>query len=324
VNTSSSPDKPELVVVVGATATGKTAVGVELALALDGEIVNGDSRLFYRGMDVATAKPTLDEMKGVPHHLIDILDPNEQYSLASYLKNARSGIEEISSRGKIPIIVGGSGQYIWALIEGWEVPEIEPNIQLREELENQLAAKGVETLAAYLISIAPAVATETDLLNPRRVIRAIERVLASTTDTAPIRKKAEEPPFNSLVIGLAVERSVLHQRVLNRLDNMLENNWKSEVESLLSAGYSTDDRAMSGIGYRQMIAHLNDEYDLQEAVRKSAVATNRLIRQQNNWFKQSDPRIHWFDMTQDPLATTNSLVIMSESWHGGNTNSSDT
>jgi tRNA dimethylallyltransferase len=302
-------------VVVGATATGKTTVGVELALALNGEIVNGDSRLFYRGMDVATAKPTLDEMKGVPHHLIDILDPNEQYSLAGYLEHARSVIEEISSRGKLPIIVGGSGQYIWAILEGWEVPEIEPNDKLRNELEGQLAAKGVETLAAYLTSIAPAIAADTDLLNPRRVIRAIERVMSNSTDASKNRRKAEEEPFNALIIGLSVERPVLHKRVTDRLEVMLESGWKSEVESLVGAGYSANDRAMSGIGYRQMMAHLNGEFDLDEAVRKTAVATNRLIRHQNNWFKQADTRINWFDMTVDSPAITKLIISSSEAWH---------
>ncbi|MGY8880593.1 MAG: tRNA (adenosine(37)-N6)-dimethylallyltransferase, partial [Dehalococcoidia bacterium] len=124
-----SPSKPKLLVVIGATATGKTAVGVELALELDGEVVNVDSRLFYRGMDVATAKPSSEETKGVPHHLIDILDPDEHFSLGEYLRTARSVISGITSRGKLPILVGGSGQYIWAIIEGWEVPEIEPNLE---------------------------------------------------------------------------------------------------------------------------------------------------------------------------------------------------
>ena len=316
MSTSSSSDKPNIVVVVGATATGKTTVGVELALAFDGEIVNGDSRLFYRGMDVATAKPTRDEMKGVPHHLIDILDPNELYSLAGYLKHARLVIEEITSRGKLPIIVGGSGQYIWAILEGWEVPEIKPNDKLRDELESQLAAKGVETLAAYLTSIAPSIAADTDLLNPRRVIRAVERVMSNSTDASQNRRKAEEEPFNALIIGLSVERSVLHKRVTDRLDVMLENGWQSEVESLVDAGYSASDRALSGIGYRQMMAHLNGEFDLEEAVRKTAVATNRLIRHQNNWFKQADPRIRWFDMTADSPVITKSIISTAEAWHG--------
>jgi len=307
--------KPDLLAVVGATATGKTATSVELALALDGEIVNGDSRLFYRGMNVATAKPTPEETKGVPHHLVDFLDPDDEYSLASYVKQARTLINEITVRGKLPILVGGTGQYIWALIEGWEVPEIEPDAKLRAELELRLGKDGVEPLADELTKIAPEVAVSTDLLNPRRVIRAIERVRSNPSgDAINNRRKALDEPFNAHIIGLTIERSVLHRRVLDRLDNMLANGWVAEIESLLEAGYTTDNRALSGIGYRQMIPHLVGEYDLEEAVRLSAVATNRLIRHQNNWFKLDDPRINWVDMTDDPKEGTKSAVEAAITW----------
>lgn len=290
-------------------------MGVELAIALDGEIVNGDSRLFYRGMNVATARPTPEETKGVPHHLMDVLDPSDEYSLASYVKQARTLIAEITARGKLPVLVGGTGQYIWALIEGWEVPEIEPDVQLRAELELRLDNEGVEPLADELAKIAPEVAANTDLLNPRRVIRAIERVRSNPSgDAINTKRKAREEPYNAHIIGLAVERSALHQRVLDRLDNMLANGWVKEIESLLEAGYSTDDRALSGIGYRQMIGHLAGEYDLIEAVRLTAVATNRLIRHQNNWFKQDDPRINWIDMTDDPEQGTKSTIEAAVNW----------
>ena len=307
--------KPHLLAVVGATAAGKTAMGVELALTLDSEIVNGDSRLFYRGMNVATAKPTSAETKGVPHHLMDFLDPGDEYSLASYVKQARTKIDEITTRGKLPVLVGGTGQYIWALIEGWEVPEIEPDVQLRAELELRLDNEGVESLADELAKIAPEVAAYTDLLNPRRVIRAIERVRSNPSGHAVnTRKKARDEPFNAHIIGLTVERSVLHQRVLDRLDHMLANGWVKEIKSLIDAGYSADDRALSGIGYRQMIGHLAGEYDLDEAVRLTAVATNRLIRHQNNWFKQDDPRINWVDMTDDPELGTKSAIEAAINW----------
>ena len=290
-------------------------MSVELALALDGEIVNGDSRLFYRGMNVATAKPTPEETKGVPHHLVDFLDPDDEYSLASYVKQARTLINEITVRGKLPILVGGTGQYIWALIEGWEVPEIEPDAKLRAELELRLGKDGVEPLADELTKIAPEVAVSTDLLNPRRVIRAIERVRSNPSgDAINNRRKALDEPFNAHIIGLTIERSVLHRRVLDRLDNMLVNGWVAEIESLLEAGYTTDNRALSGIGYRQMIPHLVGEYDLEEAVRLSAVATNRLIRHQNNWFKLDDPRINWVDMTDDPKEGTKSAVEAAITW----------
>jgi tRNA dimethylallyltransferase len=307
--------KPDLIAVVGATATGKTAVGVELALALDGEVVNGDSRLFYRGMDIATAKPTEAEMRGVPHHLIDILDPDEDFSLVRYMGRARSKIEDMVGRGKLPILVGGSGQYVWAFIEGWKVPEVEPNRALRAELERRLEHEGVGALARELSAMSPEIAGEVDLLNPRRVVRAIERLQAnSSISTGSGRQKADEPPFNAMMIGLTVERSVLHRRVLDRLNGMLDNGWQAEVESLISDGYSARERAMSGIGYRQMISHLAGEVDLEETVRLTAVTTNRLIRQQGNWFKQEDARIQWFDMTDDPVNQAKSIIEAAKAW----------
>ncbi len=311
----SSSSKPDLIAVVGATATGKTAVGVELALALGGEVINGDSRLFYRGMDVATAKPTEHEMRGVPHHLIDILNPNEQFNLAEYLNLARSTISDIADRGKLPVLVGGSGQYVWALIEGWEVPEIEPDPVLRAELEQRLVRDGVGALARELVSIAPEVAKDIDLLNPRRVIRAIERVQANAaTSSGYARQKAEDPPFNAIVIGLCAQRTVLHRRVLDRLGTMLETGWQAEVETLLREKYTGEDRAMSGIGYPQMISHIAGEIDLDETVRLTAVATNRLIRRQANWFKRDDKRIQWSDMTENTGNQMRSIIEAAKTW----------
>jgi tRNA dimethylallyltransferase len=307
-----------MIAVIGATATGKTAVGVEIALALGGEVVNCDSRLFYRGMDIATAKPSESEMRGVPHHLINILNPNEHFSLAEYLKLARATIYDIAARGKLPVLVGGSGQYVWALIEGWEVPEVEPDPALRAGLERRLEHEGVEALARELTSIAPEIASSTDLLNPRRVVRAIERVQAnSSISHGSGRKKADDPPFNMMMIGLTVERSVLHERVLNRLESMLESGWQAEVETMLADGYSAGDRAVSGIGYRQMIGHLAGETDLAETVRLTAVATNRLIRHQDNWFKRDDPRIQWFDMTDDASDKVKSIIKSTTAWISG-------
>ena len=286
-----------MLVVIGATATGKTAVGVELALELDGEVVNVDSRLFYRGMDVATAKPSSEETKGVPHHLIDILDPDEHFSLGEYLRPARSVISGITSRGKLPILVGGSGQYI------------------RTELESRLSTDGIESLAQQLNDTAPEVAKVTDLKNPRRVIRAIERALSESGESDSNRSKADEPPFDHFIIGLNVERSVLHTRVIHRLAAMKASGWVAEVEGLLAHGYSDKTRALSGIGYRQMIDHLEGRHDLEEAVRLTAVATNRLIRQQSNWFKQDDARINWFDMTYDAQETSKSVLSSMSDWH---------
>ena len=301
---------------VGPTATGKTSLGIDLALQLDGEVVNADSRLFYYGMDVATAKPTQNEIKGIPHHLIDFLSPSEQYSLAEYLKKARLVITEILDRGKVPILVGGSGQYVWAIIEGWEVPEIQPDPSLRSHLELKLAQNGIGPLAEQLAAISPITAETTDLRNPRRVIRAIERVQSKSINSSFTEGRSSDSPFDHYIVGLMIDRTNLHARVLERLDSMDKNGWKQEVELLLQAGYSTKDRALSAIGYPQMISHLNGECDFSESIRLTAVATNRLIRHQNNWFKQNDTRINWFDMTRDPKRHTQSIISAATKWLG--------
>jgi len=302
--------------VVGPTATGKTSLGIDLALQLDGEVVNADSRLFYYGMDVATAKPTQNEIKGIPHHLIDFLSPSEQYSLAEYLKKARLVITEILDRGKVPILVGGSGQYVWAIIEGWEVPEIQPDPSLRSHLEFKLAQHGIGPLAEQLAAISPITAETTDLRNPRRVIRAIERVQSESINPSFTEGRSSDSPFDHYIVGLMIDRADLHDRVLKRLDSMEKNGWKQEVELLLQAGYSTKDRALSAIGYPQMISHLNGEYDFSESKRLTAVATNRLIRHQNNWFKQNDTRINWFNMTRDPKPHTQAIISAATEWLG--------
>ena len=301
---------------VGPTATGKTSLGIDLALQLDGEVVNADSRLFYYGMDVATAKPTRNEIKGIPHHLIDFLPPSEQYSLAEYLKKARLVINEILDRGKVPILVGGSGQYVWAIIEGWEVPEIQPDPSLRSHLELKLAQNGIGPLAEQLAAISPITAETTDLRNPRRVIRAIERVQSKSINSSFTEGRSTDSPFDHYIVGLMIDRTNLHARVLERLDSMDKNGWKQEVELLLQAGYSTKDRALSAIGYPQMISHLNGECDFSESIRLTSVATNRLIRHQNNWFKQNDTRINWFDMTRDPKRHTHSIISAATEWLG--------
>ncbi len=301
---------------VGPTATGKTSLGIDLALQLDGEVVNADSRLFYYGMDVATAKPTQNEIKGIPHHLIDFLSPSEQYNLAEYLKKARLVITEILDRGKVPILVGGSGQYVWAIIEGWEVPEIQPDPSLRSHLELKLAQNGIGPLAEQLAAISPITAETTDLRNPRRVIRAIERVQSKSINSSFTEGRSSDSPFDHYIVGLMIDRTILHARVLERLDSMDKNGWKQEVELLLQAGYSTKNRALSAIGYPQMISHLNGECDFSESIRLTAVATNRLIRHQNNWFKQNDTRINWFDMTRNPKRHTQSIISAATKWLG--------
>ena len=295
---NSPNDRVPVVTVVGATATGKTSLGVELALRFDGEVVNADSRLFYRGMDIGTAKPDVRERRGVSHHLIDILDPADFYSLSEFLSIARETICDIDRRSRQPIVVGGSGQYIWGLLEGWQVPEIPPDPALRGELEDQLQNEGIEALQRRLEDTGARGIEQVETLNPRRLIRAIERAMA-TGDAMGGASKSSEPPYDALVIGLTTSREVLHARVESRIDRMVEAGWLEEVEQLRAKGIDRDMPSMSAIGYRQLIDYLSKPESWDEVRESILIGNRRLIGAQNNWFKARDERISWFDTSSN-------------------------
>ena len=300
-----------VVTIIGATATGKTSLGVELARRFDGEIVNADSRLFYRGMDIGTAKPTEVDRRGVRHHLIDILDPQDTYSLNDFLQSANRTIAGVHGRRKLPIVVGGSGQYIWGLLEGWKLPRIEPNPELREELETQLAEEGIESLQERLRKTGAENIDKVEVLNPRRVVRAIERAVA-TGDAMGGASKSEAPPFDALVIGLKAPRDVLHDRVANRVDRMLETGWIDEVRRLIDLGVKRESPPMSAIGYRQLIDHVEGRKSRETVREEILIGNHRLIGAQHNWFKPSDKRIRWLDITES--ACTDDAIAMVDEW----------
>ena len=287
-----------VVAVIGATATGKTKLGVDLALRFNGEVVNADSRLFYRGMDVGTAKPRARERRGIAHHLIDTLDPVDNYSLSGFLEAANDAVANIHRRGKLPIIVGGTGQYIWGLLEGWEVPKIPPDVALRDELECVLKSEGIEALQNRLLATGASGIERVEIQNPRRLIRAIERALA-TGDAMGGAGKSPEPPFDATIVGLTAPREDLHARVAERVDLMLAEGWLEEVRTLRKSGVDRDMPSMSAIGYRQFFDYI-DSLETWDSLRDAILIGNhRLIGAQNNWFKVSDERIGWFDITCD-------------------------
>ena len=285
-----------VVTVIGATATGKTSLGIDLAQRFDAEVVNADSRLFYRGMDIGTAKPTMAERCGVIHHLIDILEPHQDYSLSDFLNDAGKAISDIARRGKLPIVVGGTGQYIWGLLEGWEVPKIPPNPALRDELETQLRNEGLEALHKRLVATGARGVDKVEILNPRRLIRAIERAVA-TGDAMGGAGKSSGPPYDALVIGLSAPRELIHARVEERVDRMFASGWRKEIEHLMETGVTREMRSMSAIGYRQLIDHINGELDWSTMREEILIGNHRLIGAQNNWFKMRDERISWIDIS---------------------------
>jgi tRNA dimethylallyltransferase len=296
-----------LVVVLGPTAVGKTALSLQIAEAVTGEIVSADSRLIYRGMDIGTAKPTLAERAKIPHHLIDVVTPAEVFTLAEYQRSAYEAIEDMANRGKIPLLVGGSGQYIGCVVEGWNIPEIPPDWRLREELEAVVDREGPEVLHEKLRRLDAEAARRIDTRNVRRVIRALEVTLKSGQPISKLQTKTP-PPYDILQIGLTRPRSELYERIDRRIDEMIAAGLVEEV-ACLGREYGWEAPALSGLGYRQIGYYLRGELSFDDAVRLLRKETRRLVRQQATWFRQDDPLIHWFDLSETGPLTVVGVVV---------------
>ena len=296
-----------IIAIVGPTATGKSGLALHLAQAFGGEVVNGDSRQVYRSMDIGTAKPSVAERRLVPHHLVDILDPDSPFDLATFLDLARSAIKEIGERGRLPIVVGGTGQYMQALLEGWQVPPVPPAPDLRAALEEEARMLGPEALHRRLAQVDPEAAQRIHSHNVRRVVRALE-LHHVVGPPGPEPRRKSPPPFRSLVIGLALERKALYRRIDARVEEMMARGLVEEVQGLFQMGYSEELPAFSSVGYREVALHLRGQLSLADAVQKMKVATHRFARHQHAWFQRDDPRIHWLDAKPDPLPQTKVLV----------------
>lgn len=291
-----------LVAIVGPTAVGKTALAIQLAQRFGGEIVNADSRQVYIGMDIGTAKPSADELRAARHHLIDIRKPDTPLSLGEYLPLARECVEDIYTRGKLPVICGGTGQYVWALLEGWDVPAIPPDVGFRAHLELRAAAEGTRVLWKELNAVDPQRAVSIGPHNTRRVIRALE-IFHSTGKKVSATGRSAEPPYRALIIGLTAERADLYRRVDDRFDMMMSQGLLDEARQLAAAGYELGRGPLSGVGYTQLGQYLAGEIALDEAIARSKSRTHRLVRRQYTWFKPSDRRIKWLDATHElPIA----------------------
>ena len=283
----------KVLAIVGPTASGKSRLGMKIAQSVGGEIIGADSRQVYRHMDIGTAKPSVEDRQRIRHHLVDIIDPSDDYSVVLYVRQAHEAISDILNRGSVPIVAGGTGQYVWALLEGWNVPEVSPDPSLREELQARMAREGLPTLVKDLEQAAPAAAKRVDLANPRRVIRALELALQAP-DGEPEEPTRTPPPFQATIIGIHVERATLYDRINARVDAMFEAGWVGEVERLLDMGFGPDLPAMSSLGYREICEYLQGEVTLEDAVETIKTKTRRFSRQQGAWFRMSDERIRWF------------------------------
>jgi len=299
-------NKP-LVVIVGPTASGKTAVSIDLAKRLNGEIVSADSRLLYRGMDIGTAKPTAVEQENVPHHLIDVADPDETWSLALYQRTAYQVIDSIMERSKLPILVGGTGQYVRAIIEGWRIPPQAPDESLRESLSRWAEMIGPEGLHQRLATVDPQAAEMIDYRNMRRTIRALEVILNTGERFSDLRKK-QQCRYMPFIFGISCPREVLYQRIDQRIDQMIADGLVEEVQTLLQSGYQADLPTLSAIGYGEIIQYLNNQVSLEEAVTLIRRNTRIFVRRQANWFKPDDPRIHWVEAAEGMVDNMEEMI----------------
>ncbi len=302
--------RPWVVFIVGPTGAGKSALALGLARRVRAEIFSADSRLLYRGLDIGTDKPPPAVRAQVPHHLIDVADPDRPWSLAEYKAAALDAIRQIVSRGRLPLCVGGTGQYVHALLEGWEIPPALPTRELRAQLEDRAAREGPAVLFSELETADPAAAARIDPRNLRRVIRALEVVL-STGKPFSTQRRRGAVDFRPLVIGLNLPRPELYARVDARIDAMIAAGWIEEVRGLLAKGYSPDLPAFSALGYGPIARHLQGELTLEACISEIRRATRRLIRHQANWFRPDDPAIRW--LTADSTAETQAERILRKS-----------
>lgn len=278
--------------VVGPTASGKTALAVELAKRLDGEIVSADSMQIYKGMDIASAKPTEAEKQGIPHHMMDFLSPETPYSVAEYVKAARACILEIHKRQKLPILVGGTGLYVDSLLTGTQFIETETDFDLRARLETEFDALGGEKMLEKLAAFDRDTAARLHPNNRKRIIRAFEvYTLTGKTMTEALAASREKPsPFTPCYIGIAYEnREILYDRINRRVDIMLENGLLAEARAFFQG---TPDTAAQAIGYKELKPYLDGVLSLDEAVENLKRATRNYAKRQITWFKRN-PQIHW-------------------------------
>ena len=284
-----------LVAIVGPTGIGKSQLALRLAQTFNGEIVSADSRQVYRHMDIGTAKPTPKELSLIPHHLINVVNPDENFSLAQYQQLAYKTIEGIQQRHKLALLVGGSGLYVWSVLEGWGIPQVPPDPEFRRSLEKKAAQVGEDKLYQELMEIDPLAAQRIDPRNVRRTIRALEVHRVTATPFSQLQHR-KAPPFNTLIIGLTADREELYCRIDLRVDEMIKKGLVDEVEKLMNMGYDFTLPAMSGIGYKQIGMFLKGELTLAEAIQQIKFETHRFVRHQYTWFRLKNDRIKWFDI----------------------------
>ncbi|MBV9579140.1 MAG: tRNA (adenosine(37)-N6)-dimethylallyltransferase MiaA [Chloroflexi bacterium] len=301
---------------IGPTAVGKTALALALAERLPIEVVSADSRTVYRWMDIGTAKPTLDERRRVAHHLIDVVDPDESYSLAGYQADAHAAIERIQQRGRLPVLVGGAGLYVSAVADGLAIPDVPPDAQLRLSLEERARAEGWQVLQAELARVDPVSAARIDPRNVRRVIRALEVFHATGRPFSAWQQPDPARAVACVLVGLRLEQADLYARIDARIDAWLASGFVEEVATLLARGYAPSLPSMSGLGYREVARYLSGTLDLETATRQFKVATHQYAKRQMTWFN-ARANITWLDATAATPDDVLSVLEVAGGVHGG-------
>ncbi|OFT50326.1 tRNA (adenosine(37)-N6)-dimethylallyltransferase MiaA [Brachybacterium sp. HMSC06H03] len=294
-----SADTP-LIAVVGATATGKSDLAIALARQLDGEVINADALQLYRGMDIGTAKVTPEERAGVPHHLLDVLEVTEEASVSAYQRDAREAIAAIRSRRRTPILVGGSGLYVRAVLDDIEFPPTDA--ALRERLEQRIAQEGTEALHRELAASDPEAAGIIGPRDARRIVRALEVGALTGRPFTAFLPRPLYADASTVQIGLRRDRALLHERIAVRVDRMVEGGLLEEIRALREMGLDRGLTARRAIGYEQGLAVLDGNLDCAQAIQDTVTGTRRLVRKQDTWFRR-DARVRWLDADEDADGT---------------------
>ncbi|WP_110113022.1 tRNA (adenosine(37)-N6)-dimethylallyltransferase MiaA [Bacillus sp. CGMCC 1.16541] len=291
-------EKQKVIVLIGPTAVGKTKLSIEIAKTFNAEIISGDSMQIYKGMDIGTAKITETEMEGIPHHLIDIKDPTESFSVAEFQTLVREKITQIHAKGKVPMIVGGTGLYIQSVIYDYQFAEDKKDSAIKWELEQLANIKGIDFLYEKLQKVDPESAKSIHKNNERRVIRALEVYEETGKKFSDyIKEQSHELIYDVILIGLTMDRETLYQRINQRVDMMMNEGLLQEVQGLYHKGVR-DTQSIQAIGYKELYAYLEEEVSLDEAVEQLKQNSRRYAKRQLTWFRNKMP-VHWFDVTGD-------------------------
>ncbi|MFZ5597340.1 MAG: tRNA (adenosine(37)-N6)-dimethylallyltransferase MiaA [Bacillota bacterium] len=299
--------KQPLLVLVGPTATGKTELSVNIARRLGAEVISADSMLIYRYMDIGTAKPTLEERRGVPHHMIDVVNPDEAYNVALYTRDVGRILEGIKKRRTLPFLVGGTGLYVKALLDGYNFSEAETDPSLRKKLISELDILGKAGLHEKLNNIDPETASRLHVNDVKRVIRALEVYYISGKTISESCGKNVVSPFDTIIYGINMDRELLYKRIEKRVDKMIGAGLVDEVRGLLEKGYSRSLVSMQGVGYKEIASYLEGEISLDQSIELLKRNTRRLAKRQLTWFRR-DHRIRWVDTSRKSMEELTSEI----------------